>query len=94
MAQNSEPPPTSTKAARDDSLSPVIGSLYYTVDEIAAMWKLSHDSVRRLFRNEPGVLVISPRNRKGKRSYTTLRIPSSVVERVHRRLSLVKILTK
>ena len=68
--------------------------LHFTVDEIAAMWKLSRDSVRRLFKNEPGVLAISPRGRRGKRAYVTLRIPSSVVERVHRRLSIVMELTK
>jgi hypothetical protein len=67
---------------------------HYTVDEVAQLWKLSTDFVRRLFRDEPGVLVISPRQRKGKRAYVTLRIPQSVLERVHRRLSLVKVLTR
>jgi hypothetical protein len=63
--------------------------LHYTVDDITEMWKLSRDSVRRLFRDEPGVLAISPRQRRGKRAYVTLRIPASVVERVHRKISLV-----
>lgn len=94
MTQNSEPLPNSAKTAKDDSLSPVIGGLYYTVDEIAAMWKVSRDSVRRLFRNESGVLAISPRRRRGPRSYTTLRIPQSVLHRVHRKLSIVTVLTK
>jgi hypothetical protein len=66
---------------------------HYSVQEVAVLWQLSKDSVRRLFKNEPGVLAISPRQRRGKRAYVTLRIPSSVVERVHRRLSLVKVLT-
>jgi hypothetical protein len=63
---------------------------HYTVAEVAAMWNLSKDAVRRLFQNESGVLVLgetSPRRRK--RMYTTLRIPQSVVERVHSRCSLV-----
>jgi len=94
MTQNSEPFPNSAKTAKDDSLSPVIGGLYYTIDEIAAMWKVSRDSVRRLFRNESGVLAISPRQRRGTRSYTTLRIPQSVLDRVHRKLSIVTVLTK
>jgi len=31
---------------------------HYTVAEIAAMWNLSQDFVRKLFENEPGVLVV------------------------------------
>ncbi len=67
---------------------------HYTSGEIAQLWGLSKDSVRRLFKNEPGVLLISPRQRRGKRSYASLRIPASVLERVHRKLSLVRSLTK
>jgi hypothetical protein len=47
---------------------------------------LSTDSVRRLFENEPGVLVIE-RPSKNTRRYRTLRIPESVALRVHRRNS-------
>lgn len=62
---------------------------HYTVAEIAAMWKLSRDAVRRLFAKEPGVLVLGQTDgKRQKRRYTTLRIPESVVERVHRRCSL------
>ena len=58
--------------------------------EIAELWGLSVDSVRKIFENEPGVLVIgNTQPRRYKRSYTTLRIPQAVVERVHRRLSKV-----
>jgi hypothetical protein len=63
---------------------------HYSVAEIASMWNLSKDAVRRIFESEPGVLVLgdtSPRRRK--RPYRTLRIPQSVVERVHSRCSLV-----
>jgi len=64
------------------------------VDDIAEMWNLSRDSVRRLFRDEPGVLAVTPPRRRGKRTYVTLRIPASVVERVHQKLSIVRVLTK
>ena len=74
----------------ENNSRPTSAELHFTVDEIAQVWKLSRDSVRRLFRNEPGVLAVSPRQRRGKRAYLTLRIPSSVVERVHRKLSLVR----
>lgn len=59
---------------------------HYTVGEIADKWKLSPDAVRRLFERESGVLVIGDRGSRAKRRYLTLRIPGSVMERVHRRL--------
>ncbi len=60
---------------------------HYAVTEIAEMWNLSPDKVRELFEDEPGVLVIGDRNPRHKRRYVTLRIPHSVLQRVHRRLS-------
>ena len=63
---------------------------HYTPMEIGELWNLSADCVRKMFEHEPGVLVIgNPQLRRGRRSYTTLRIPQSVLERVHRRLSKV-----
>jgi len=60
---------------------------HYAVAEIAEMWNLSPDKVRELFENEPGVLVIGERSPRHKRRYVTLRIPQTVLERVHFRLS-------
>lgn len=60
---------------------------HYAVTEIAEMWNLSADKVRELFKNESGVLVLGERSPRHKRRYVTLRIPHSVLERVHRRLS-------
>ena len=62
---------------------------HYTVAEIAYMWNLAPDTVRRMFEHETGVLVLGESNGKGKRRYTTLRIPESVAQRVYRRLLLV-----
>jgi len=63
---------------------------HYSPAEIAELWSLSVDSVRKLFENEPGVLVLgNAEPRRGKRSYTTLRIPEHVIDRVHRRLRKV-----
>lgn len=59
---------------------------HYSVGEIGQLWSLSNDVVRKLFEREPGVLVIGDFHSRGKRRYTTLRIPQSVAERVHRRL--------
>jgi len=56
----------------------------YTPAELAALWHLSVQSVRRLFQDRPGVLKIGDSNPRGKRGYVTLRIPSAVVEAVFR----------
>jgi hypothetical protein len=61
---------------------------HYAVAEIAALWNLSGDKVREIFEQEPGVLMIGDRNPRAKRRYRTLRIPQTVVDRVHKRLSL------
>jgi hypothetical protein len=63
---------------------------HYSPAEIAELWNLSVDCVRKIFESEPGVLVIGkPQTQRGKRNYTTLRIPQSVLDRVHRRLRKV-----
>lgn len=64
---------------------------HFSTENIAKLWNLSVDSVRRIFEREPGVLVVGDSNPRGKRRYRTLRIPESVVRRVHqKRLLLVK----
>ena len=72
-----------------DGASPA-GERHYSVRELGTRWNLSPDTVRKLFENEPGVLVIGNESRKySRRRYITLRIPESVAERVHRRLTRV-----
>lgn len=56
----------------------------YTPAEIAEALKLSTNTVRRLFQDEPGVIKIGETNPRGKRGYQTLRIPRQVAERVLR----------
>ena len=51
------------------------------------MWGLSVDAARRLFENEQGVLRIGHGEGLHKRRYVTLKVPQSVVTRVHRRLT-------
>jgi hypothetical protein len=60
---------------------------HYTPAELAEMWGVSTETVRVLFREEPGVLKIGPDGTRFRRGYKTLRIPYSVAERVHTRLS-------
>jgi len=70
--------------------APTFAERHFTVAEIAGMWNLGPDSVRRIFGREPGVLVLAGNNStRHKARYTTLRIPESVLERVHRRLCTV-----
>ena len=58
---------------------------HFSPDQIGEMWGLSADSIRRIFEREPGVLVLD--FSKGRRNYRTLRVPESVMQRVHRRMS-------
>ena len=67
-----------------------VSERHYTAAEVAAMWSLSKDTVRRMFQDEPGVLVLGGRSSSRKRRYVTLRIPLSVLERVHRQYSLYR----
>lgn len=59
-----------------------------SIQEIADRWGLSENSVRDIFRNEPGVVRMERPGSRYKRAYTTIRIPRSVLDRVHRRMSL------
>ena len=60
---------------------------HLTVEQIARNRNLSADTIRRLFNNEPGVIVIAkPKARK--RTYRVLRIPESVERRVFARLTI------
>jgi hypothetical protein len=65
---------------------PAADERYYTPSDVANLWRLSVETVRRLFQNEPGVMVLQGPIRKGKRPYKTIRIPHSVLERVRARL--------
>ena len=94
VPNSSKPEPSHNSAAHTGSGAALPEALrvfeerHYSVAEIAALWKLSVDLVRKLFRNEPGVLVLGSVKRPSRRGYTTLRIPRSVLERVHRQITL------
>lgn len=59
---------------------------HYSVQELAEIWNLSEDTIRRLFREEPGVIKINANQGRRTRRYVVLRLPESVVMRVHERL--------
>ncbi|HLO00508.1 MAG TPA: hypothetical protein VK208_18765 [Pyrinomonadaceae bacterium] len=54
---------------------------FYTVAEIAELWGLSKDTVRKAFCKTPGVLKI------GSKKYQTLRIPEKVLRETTAKLS-------
>jgi hypothetical protein len=55
---------------------------HYRAKDLASLWRVTANTIRRLFADELGVIRIST---QGKRA--TLSIPESVVLRVHERLS-------
>ena len=58
---------------------------HFSVQELAKHWGLSATKVRRMLRNEPGVLRFGAEKKGHQRQYVTIRIPASVAERVYRR---------
>jgi hypothetical protein len=66
----------------------MITEKHYSINELAH-WGFSETTLRKWFRNEPGVLHLEgPGLMKGtaKQSYDTLSIPESVAQRVYERL--------
>ena len=60
---------------------------HWTPQELAKLWGVSVQTIREVFRDEEGVLKIGRNGTRSRRRYMTLRIPESVAERVHTRLS-------
>jgi hypothetical protein len=60
---------------------------HFTPQELAELWSVSVQTIREIFEREEGVLKIGRDGTRTRRRYKTLRIPESVVERVHTRLS-------
>lgn len=63
---------------------------HYTVGQIAKSWHADYKTVRRMFEGEPGVLIWGPGERRFKRSHVSMRIPESVVIRVHRKYRMCR----
>jgi len=62
---------------------------HYTPTEVGSVWGLSDDTVRCIFDREPGVIRQGGSNPR-KRKYVSVRIPESVMLRVHRRLTAMR----
>jgi hypothetical protein len=66
---------------------------WYSVKELAFLWNMSSESIRRLFMNEPGTLVFRTQA-TGRRMYRTYRIPGEVASRVANRMTVVAPVTR
>ena len=60
--------------------------LCYDITGIADAWAIAPHVVRRIFRDEPGVICIPGPNYRNGRKYQSIRVPHSVYERVLARL--------
>jgi hypothetical protein len=67
---------------------------HYSPRELSELWGFAQCVIRELFADEPGVIRLgAPSRRVGRtltRSYYSLRIPASVVQRVHAKLIATK----
>jgi hypothetical protein len=68
-------------------------SYCYTVKELAFLWNMSPESIRRMFVNEPGTLVFRMQA-TGRRTYRNVRIPGKVALRVQNRMTVVAPVTR
>lgn len=68
--------------------APLIDPSYcYTVKELAFLWNVSPETIRRLFVQEPGTMIFRLQ-RAGRRVYRTMRIPGVVALRVQERMTI------
>lgn len=63
------------------------GEKHYTPKDLADLWGMSTDTIRRIFENVPGVLKIDRPEQMHKRGYRSLFIPASVAAEVHLHLA-------
>jgi len=80
------PPALRPQSVSDHAAPDKAMERHYSVEQIGELWGLSTRTVRKMFDNEPGIIVFGNVGSLKKRRYLTLRIPESVMLRVHRRL--------
>ena len=79
------PLPAEKKTVQSEGLYSLALERHYSVSDVAALWAISEKTVRRLFDGEDGVLRWGSGETARKRRYQNLRIPQSVLIRVHHR---------
>lgn len=88
MSAIRKPPRTINDSGANGSNVHDFAEKHYSVAELAKLWQLSKNTIRRMFENEPGVLKWGSGEGRFKRRYQTLRIPESVAARVHHQLRI------
>ena len=84
-----KPVESSREIAKPAVVAPELaGEKHYSVSELAKLWALSERTIRRMFEKEPGVLCWGSSESRFKRGYKTLRVPETVMLRVHRQLRI------
>lgn len=91
MAALSRKPPQSSHVVSAPNLLPdhsvdLANERHYSIIEISKLWGLSEKTVRKIFEGEPGVIHWGSGETLHKRAYRTLRVPETVLHRVHRKL--------
>jgi len=84
---NWKPAKLSIRDLEESHISTMAAEEHYTPAELAELWGVSVQTIRDLFKDEDGVLKLGSDGTRTRRAYKTLRIPHSVAERVHTRLS-------
>jgi hypothetical protein len=79
--------PTPRKSRTKAKVTPEVTEKHYSVSEVACLWGISTDLVRDIFRKEQGVLKFRRPGTRTKRSYSTIRVPHSVLVRVKESVS-------
>ena len=89
LVNSSQPvgPTPRTKSRNKAKTTPEVTEKHYTVSEVARLWGISTDMVRDIFRKEAGVLNFRRPGTRTKRSYSTIRVPHSVLVRVKESVS-------
>lgn len=73
----------------DNVAAPLDPNYLYSVKELAFLWNLSPESIRRLVVREPGTIIFKIQSAPGRRTYRNLRIPGAVAIRIRRRMTVI-----
>jgi uncharacterized protein with PIN domain len=66
-------------------IHPMVDKKVYNSADVARLMGFSIPTVKRMFKNEPGVILLERPTKMNKRRYCNIRIPRHVYERVLRR---------
>jgi len=56
---------------------------HYRISDLAELWGLGRETVRKLVKDDPGVMRVKQGRKK---AHTTYSVPESAVQRIHTRL--------